>query len=334
MLYGMNIQTLKEEFTGKTNHEAYQLAFIKRMLRPNPSEPGTFLGNTQRQEFVPLLTSLFEKLPAAPQVFDIGAGGGETVEAALKYLRTATVNLLEPNPVLLARYKECLRQHASLHEGVSYCGPFEDYYQPGKAHPPLPKQPQDLVLAIHMLYHFTDPRNELITPDGDLEAAVTKMFSFLAPGGFLFIVFANQLVSTTGRAGRYYFTETGRSDVAERLLQIARSRERLLGRGEIKEVLEKQFGEGSAVVESTMTPSCFYGDDQSDIVAMCITAEIGEINDQPFDLHKLDICANFVEKHAADIGLTVESRDLPQKGMVRSNQPQIVCIIQRLSSQA
>ncbi|HEY9681356.1 MAG TPA: class I SAM-dependent methyltransferase [Oculatellaceae cyanobacterium] len=325
----MNIEKLKQEFAGKTNHEAYELAFIKRMLRPNPTEPGTFLGNTQRQEFIPLLKCLFEKLPRFPQVLDIGAGGGEIVDAALKHLHEATINLVEPNPVLLAKYQECLRCSSSLREGVSYCGPFQDYYDSSDVQMPAFEKPQDLILAIHMLYHFTDPRSEQIDPDNDLESAVAKMFSFLAPGGFLFIVFANQLVSTTGRAGRYYFSETGRVDVADRLLEIARSRERLLGQGEISKILNERFGPGCTSVESTVTPSCFYGDNVEDIVAMCITAEIGEINEQPFDLRKLDLCGSFVQKHSADIELVIESRDVPQRGMVRSNQPQIVCVIQR-----
>jgi len=37
MFTPMNINKLKEEFAGKTNHEAYDLAFTKRMLRTQRS---------------------------------------------------------------------------------------------------------------------------------------------------------------------------------------------------------------------------------------------------------------------------------------------------------
>jgi len=67
--------------------------------------------------------------------------------------------------------------------------------------------------------------------------------------------------------------------------------------------------------------SFFYADSEEDIAAMCITAEIGQINDEPFDFDKLVVCGRFVETHASEIGLTIESRDVPQKGMVRSSQP-------------
>jgi hypothetical protein len=209
---------------------------------------------------------------------------------------------------------------------------LQDYYSTSGVQPSAPSEPQDLILAIHMLYHLTDPRSEQINPDADIEEAIMAMFAFLEPGGSLFIVFANQLVSTTGLAGRYYFKEIGKSEIADRLLRIAKSREQLLAQGKIIASLNNRFGDDCASVETVVTQSCFYGDSEEDIVAMCITAEIGEINDEPFDLNKLDVCGRFVETHASEIGLTTESREVSQKGMVRSNQPQIVSIIRKCKS--
>lgn len=322
----MNIEKLKEEFAGKTNHAAYDLAFSKRLMRQDPAHPGTFLGNTQRQEFIPALNRLLQTLPPHPKIVDIGAGGGGTIDAALKNLQSATINFIEPNPVLIASYEERLAVYPYLSKGIAHCGPLEDYYaNDGRA--PIPDGPQDLALCIHVLYHHTDPRAANPNPDNDILQAVRTMLNFLKPQGSLFLVLANQLYSTTGKAGRYYFEKTGHPEIARNLLEIAQSRHRLLADGEITSLLREQNIETEFYSEPSS--SYIYGECAEDIVAMCITAEIGEVNDAPFDVQKFDICAEFIQSNPDAIGLTVEERDVPHKGMVRSNQPQMISTFKR-----
>jgi SAM-dependent methyltransferase len=321
---------LLEEFKEISNNTAYELAFSKRMLRPDPSRPGEFLGNTQRSDFVAVLKELVAKLPASPQIFDIGGGSGETtVDLALRDVAKATVNLVEPNPVLLAQYHRRLEQAPNLKLGITHRGVVEDFYRDhGKVVTQL-EGTQDLVLNIHVIYHLTDFHAAQFNPDKDILDAVRFMFSCLKPGGSIFIVCADQLVSTSGQAARYYFEKIGKSETAKRLLQIAECRKRLLCTGEIANLLNNAFSDRKASHASSITDSYWYGDSAADIVAICITGEIGEIDDKEFDVQKLVIAGEFVEQHPDRIGLAKEEREVPQKGMVRSNQPQMIAVIKR-----
>jgi hypothetical protein len=323
----INIAQLKEEFAGKSNHQAYELAFSKRMMRPHPAIEGGFLGNSQRQQFLPQLKELIRSAPGASRILDVGAGKGEIVNLAFDQLPDGTISLIEPNPLLLKEYRQRLATQPNLKEGTVHCGVLEDFYNQGALAESW--DGQHVVLAIHMLYHFTNMRAETFSPVEDLERAISTMYGMLAPSGKLFIVFADQMVSTTGLAGRFYFSKIGRSEVTERLKQTAQARLKLLQTGAIVNALNRKFPDSAAAFEVTRTNSCIFGNDETDIVAMCVTAEIGEINDQPFDCNKLEICAEFVNENRNLIGLTVESDDTARIGMTRSNQPQVITVITR-----
>ncbi|MBX9694319.1 MAG: class I SAM-dependent methyltransferase [Cyanobacteria bacterium] len=325
------MQVLKDEFRGLTNNQAYELAFNKRLLRPNLSLPGHFLGNTQRDDFLPHLRSLLKNLPQQAQIFDFGAGAGEIVDLALKHVDNATINIEEPNPLLLAQYIKRVLNSGNLSLGITHNGPLQDYYDTSNVEVARPSVQQDLALAMHMIYHLTSFESEEIDPDADIERAVSTMFSFLKPGGVLFLVFANQLISTTGQASRYYFQRKNDMRTVRNLERICASRDRLLREGSIESHLQAAFTDSLAVVSSTMTDSYIYGESREDIVAMCLTGELGEANDVPFDTEKLDILGDFVDEHETQIGLVEEQREVPQKGMIRANQPQVIVLIQRLS---
>jgi SAM-dependent methyltransferase len=326
----MAMQLLKNEFQGLTNNQAYELAFNKRLLRPNPNIPGRFLGNTQRDDFLPHLHALLHQLSEQSQIFDFGAGAGEIVELALSEVADATINLEEPNPLLLAQYLERVSKSDNLTLGVSHAGPLQDYYDKNATALRPPAQ-QDLALAIHMIYHLTNFADETIDPETDIKQAIGAMYSFLKPGGSLFIVFANQLISTTGQASRYYFQQKKDLQTVENLKLICASRDALLRKGLIEKQLDMEFPDSKAVVSSTVTDSYIYGLTRDDIVAMCMTGELGEANDDLFDIEKLEILKDFIDKHEQEIGLTVEDRDMPQKGMIRANQSQIITVIKRQS---
>ncbi len=324
-------QVLKDEFRGLTNNEAYELAFNKRLLRPNPNLTGHFLGNTQREDFLPHLRSLLKNLPKQAQIFDFGAGAGEIVDLALREVESATINIEEPNPLLLAQYVERVSNSGNLSLGILHTGPLQDYYEAANVEIARPSVQQDLALAIHMIYHLTNFEHEKIDPDADIERAISTMYSFLKPGGVLFLVFADQLLSTTGQASRYYFQRKNDMRTVGNLERISESRDRLLREGSIETHLQAAFTDSRAVVDSTVTDSYIYGETREDIVAMCLTGELGEANDAPFNTEKLDILADFINENENEIGLTKEGRELPQKGMIRAHQPQVIVLIQRQS---
>ncbi len=42
-----------DDFKGISNNEAYKRVFADRMMLPHPTDAGRFLGNTQREDFLP-----------------------------------------------------------------------------------------------------------------------------------------------------------------------------------------------------------------------------------------------------------------------------------------
>lgn len=358
---GDPLKALLDEFRGVTNERAYELAFHKRLMRPDPSRPGHFLGNTQREGFLQYLLPIVEELraPFKPkddsnetvinlfgnllsfgpprshnyglpmlQVFDFGAGAGDIVDLALKVFPWTVINLEEPNPILLSKYKAKLLNYPQLKLGIAYSGPIQDYYKPDAA-APRPEEQQDLILGIHMIYHLTHLHDPEIDPDRDLIEAVSFMYSLLKSNGVLFLAVADQRISTSGQASRYYYQKKGLDAALENHRKIADSRFRLLQEKQIAEHLNERFKESVAQIESYEDESYVYGDSKEDIVAICTTAETSESNDQPFDLEKLEIFHEFVETFPNKIDLMRETRDIPQKGMMRSNQQQIITVIRR-----
>lgn len=340
------LKALLDEFRGVTNERAYELAFHKRLMRPDPSRPGHFLGNTQREGFLQYLLPIVDELraPFKPdedlelpkhnygrppiQIFDFGAGAGDIVDLALKKFPWAVVNLEEPNPILLSKYKAKLLNYPQLELGIAYSGPIQDYYKSDTA-APRPEEQQDLILGIHMIYHLTHLHDPEIDPDRDLIEAISFMYSLLKSNGVLFLAVADQRISTSGQASRYYYQKKGHGAALDNHRKIADSRFRLLQEKQIAEQLNQRFPNSIAQIESYEDESYVYGDSKEDIVAICTTAETSESNDKPFDLEKLEIFHEFVETFPGKIGLVRETRDIPQKGMMRSNQQQIVTVIRR-----
>ena len=106
------------------------------------------------------------------------------------------------------------------------------------------------------------------------------------------------------------------------LMSIWHSRNRLLCDGGIAEILLQQLPNTCPVITSHYTPSYIYGDTMRDIAIMCLPGELCSYNEELFDVGLLQSSMTFVEKNTEQIGLVVEDWDVPQKGMVRSNQQQ------------
>lgn len=321
-----------EEFQDITNNEAYRKAFNERLLLPDPDVVGHFLGNTQRADFLPQLRQLITELPPHPNIFDVGAGAGEIIDIAFAAQESGVINLEEPNPILLAEYVERVEHHPALTLGMAHEGPLQDFYR--GADQPVPMivdASQQLVLAIHMIYHLTNFRSTApIDPRQDIIDALFFLYAKTAPGGHIFLVYADQERSTTGQAGLDYFSrQPNETATVENLKSIWRARNALLRDGEIESVLATAFPNSGPAIGVTITDSLIYGYGNEDIAIICLTGELGDADDRRFQTDKLSSCHEFIVRNPGKIGLMVEDQDVPQKGMIRSNQPQVMTVITR-----
>jgi len=324
------MDALITEFSDITNNQAYDLVFRKRLMLMHPTIPYKILGNTQRDDFLPYLEKELISLPTNPQIFDLGAGAGDTVDLALSKLKSATINFEEPNEEFFKAYKRRLAKFPHLRLGHSHLGPIQDLYK--KASINIPKTPQNLISALHMIYflsNYTDPQ---IEPVLDLKDAIRFMYKLLDKKGVIFLVYADQLKSITGKAARYYFKQQKNGNIMiENFEKIWNSRDSLLNKGQIIDFLLKKFPNKPCKVESHLASSYLYGKTKDDIVTMCLVGGLLQANDEPFTIEKLSICRDFLEKFGEEVGLTIEKRDVPQKNMFRVNAPQVITIIRRIS---
>ena len=247
--------TLEDEFRNYTNKQAYEAVFARRMMLREHPDATQVLGNSQRQDFLPFLHALLEQVPTAAHILDVGGGTGDIVDLALERREGATIHVEEPNEALLEKYRQRLSAHASLKCGTLHPVPVERL--------PLPlssggtKILCDAVLAIHMLY-FVD----------DLVDTLRALYGALRPGGVLFVVIADQLVSTTGRAGRFHYARIGDESRVRKLDECWALREELLGQAGIACLLDP---ESPPMVEVHRTESWLFGRDPDDVVAMCLS---------------------------------------------------------------
>jgi SAM-dependent methyltransferase len=303
--------TLEDEFRNYTNKQAYEAVFAQRMMLRG--QANKVLGNSQRDDFLPILHLLLEHVPANAHVLDVGGGAGDIVDLALARVDGATIHVEEPNEVLLESYRQRLLAHPSLRCGTLHPVPVERL--------PLPlssggaKILCDAVLAIHMLY-FVD----------DLVGTLRALYGSLRPGGVMFVVMADQLASTTGRAGRFHYDRIGDENRVSSLDEIWSQREALLGEAGIASLLD---GDAPPTVEVHRTESWLFGRVPDDLVAMCLSGELLSADDEMFDLRKIESCRAFLEECGESVLFGIEQRAIPQNGWHRAIQPQIVTVIRR-----
>lgn len=328
----MTEEVLKE-FKGLTNDQAYVHVFSKRMMRPIPNRPGEFFGTDQRINMIPTTQKLVAALPKNGQVFDVGAGAGDVVDFALKNAPEGTViNIEEPNPELIKAYLAKLKKYTHLKAGVAYEGPLQDYYQ-GARKGVFPKQPQNLILAIHMIYHLTDFANPKINAEMDLIEAISFLYGLLKPEGSIFIVYADLLDSRNGEAvcgmAEKYFRQKYPNDcLADNLVSIYSARNRLLGPdGSICGHLSQRYPNTKPKLHSERRQTHFFGETVEDIAVLGLATELCPSNSETFDLTKLQFCLDYVSRYPERIGLHKVKNDTPHKGMWCANEPQVMATI-------
>lgn len=325
------------EFRELTNEEAYAHVFSQRMMKPVPGRTAEYYGCDQRIDMLPFLHGLVEKLPNNAQVFDVGAGSGEVVDFALKNAPENTVvNIEEPNSILMGKYLKTLKRYPHLREGVAYDGTIQDCYR-GQAKQ-CPSQPQDLILAIHMIYHLTDFTLPQIDPEADIIDAISFLYGLLAPGGSLFVVYADLLDHDGDKAvcglAEAYFRERYPDDYfADHLVEIYKARNNLLGpNGSIGRHLERRFPNTRPKLESERRKTHFFGESIADIAVLGLATELCSSDKEKFDLAKLQFCLDYVLRYPESFGLEKEGADVPQKGRWRANEPQVIAILTKLEA--
>lgn len=323
-----------EEFDGLTNQQAYVNIFSKRMMKPVLEKESEFYGCNHRIDMLPFIRTLLRSIPENGHIFDVGAGAGDVVDFALKYVdQKITIHLEEPNPSLLQAYLKKLKDN-HLEAGVAYEGILQDYYQ-GNRRGTYPSVPQNLVLAMHMIYHLTDFTHLHIHPQDDLMEALSFLYGLLAPGGSLFVAYADLLENEDGEAicgmAERYFRHFYPSDrYADNLIAIYKARNELLGPGgSISTILAKRFPDTTPTLTLERRMCHFFGESIADLAVLGLATELCPADHNLFDTKKLQFCFDYLTDYADRMGVQKESRDVPQKGLWRGNEPHVIAIITR-----
>ena len=290
------MKKILSEFNGITNEEAYVNIFTKRMMKPIPGKNSEFYGCNHRIDMLPFIQVLIENMPEGGEIFDVGAG--EVVDFALKNAPMGTVvNIEEPNKSLMRAYKQRLQNHKNLRLGITYDGYLQDYYRK-KTQVVLPQKPQNLILVMHMIYHLTDFTQQNIQPEKDIIDAFSFLYGLLAPGGSIFIAYADLLNSETevavcGLAEKYFRKFYPKEHYADNLIAIYKARNKILGpNGLIKKYLTEQFPEINISFQSERRMCHFFGKSKADIAVLALATELCSSDSHLFDLKKLQFCLN------------------------------------------
>lgn len=325
---------ITEEFKTLTNEQAYVHVFSQRMMEPVPGCSSEFFGCDQRIAMLPHLQKLVFKLPEHAEIFDVGAGAGDVVDYALKDVPCKSIiHIEEPNQYLIKAYQNKLQAHG-LQQGIVYAGPLQDYYS-GERQIPAPTKPLDLILAIHMIYHLTDFTMPLVQPEQDLIAALSFLYSLLAPNGKIFIVYADLLarqqeLAVCSLAEKYFRHFYPQDPYAENLIAIYAARNALLGpQGSIARLLAERFPHTNPSFYAERQPTHFFGRSIADIAALALAGELCPSNEVSFEVEKLKFCYQYILQHSDSLDLQKEKRDVPQKGFWRANEPQVVAVIRK-----
>lgn len=332
----IHFEEVLEEFRELTNEEAYVHVFSQRMMKPVSNRKAEYYGCDQRIDMLPFLQTLIDKLPENGQVFDVGAGSGDVVDFALESApRNTVINIEEPNSILIQNYLKTLKRYPHLRTGIAYDGIIQNYYR-GQIVKQYPAQPQDLILAIHMIYHLTDFTMPQIDPESDIIDAISFLYGLLAPGGSLFIVYADlsdhaNNKAACGLAEAFFREKYPKKHFADHLVSIYRARNQLLGtEGNIEMHLKKRFPHTMPKLKSELRKTHFFGQSIADIGVLCLATELCSSNKDKFDLTKLQFCFDYVSHYPEKIGLEKETGNVPQRGYWRANEPQVITTLTRL----
>ncbi len=307
------------EFDGLDAHRGYHNAFA-RALKPDPLGRVLMLGTDQRDLFVPLLRrTVAEQVPAGGQIFDIGAGDGQTFGYIADAVPAGTmVSIAEPNPAYLAAYQGFLERQPHLRGGAAVLagldaldeeatGGVGDFPEPGSV---------DAALGLHMIYFATDVARSL-----------RAILRFLKPGGVYVNVVTDETTAFNGAVLRSFVESGGDTGNNDRCFAAMDERRRLLAP-------ESEGGGGLAraaaaagievEVDAIRQASRMYGNSLVDLLAF---ANISVLNGQT-GTSKFESAAKVLRDRPEEVDLRIET-DGPRTGMWSVVQPQWVTRVRR-----
>ena len=226
--------------------------------------------------------------------------------------REVFVSLIEPNPGYAEDYRAWLETQPHLRLGTVLVAGLDE----------IDKQPQTspdygdfhLVLSLHMLYFVADPA-----------ASPVRMARFLAPGGALAVVAADEVRSYTGQVLRRFIEAGGDTGDNTASLEAVESRSRLLS-GALRDTLEKEAPDARYEVATKRQPSRLYGHTLGDVIALANIGKLAVVDDAA----KFEAAADLLRTNPKAVDLRIEDAG-PRKGMWSVTQPQHLAIVRRIS---
>ncbi len=314
------LEIVCNEFEGLDPHRQYHNCFA-RVLKPDPLGRVLMMGTDQRDLFVPLLRRAVEQyVPAQGQIFDFGAGDGQTFAYIADAVPSGTtVSIEEPNPAYLAAYQSFLERQPHLHRGIAIGSGIEDLEEEARCNAvELPPQASiDLALGLHMIYFATDVPDSLRT-----------VLRFVKPGGAFFSVVTDEETAYCGAVLRTFIESGGDTGDNDRYLAAIGERGHFFapeseGGGELVAVAG---ADGIAVeVHSVRQPSRMYGHTLADLLAI---ANISVLVNVP-GTQKFESAAKTLRDSPREVDLRIETEG-PRAGMWSVVQPQWVTQVRRL----
>lgn len=312
------MDTIANEFSALDMHRQYRNAF-SRLLKWDPLGRVLMLGTDQRDLFVPeLRQAIVDFVPKAGAVFDFGCGDGQTMALAADVLPGGTRLFFEdPDPDYVDRYRRFVESWDDLEVGVALIAGFDEMDEVAlRQNLELPGEGSiNLGLALHMLFFVAD-----------LERSLIRMARFLAPGGGLFIVLADESDAYTGHALRAFIEAGGETGANAHHLGAIEERRRLFASADtllnnLRHALPKRMHRVSAQRQ----PSRLYGHSLSDMIALSAIGTLSTVE----GIEKFAVARRLLEERPELVDLRIES-DGPRAGMLSVAQPQFVVRVERM----
>ncbi|PKY38265.1 hypothetical protein RhiirA4_537137 [Rhizophagus irregularis] len=350
-------QVLKE-FTNINNNQAYDHVFRLRVLALNDgvievTSPNDYFGVDNRAGMYPTLKKALDDsiLDSSKefQLLDVGGGSGSPLDWIFsKELsknvgkRENLINVIEPNPNLLKSYLKTLEKYPHLKKNIVYQGYVQDYYEvkENSEKPPLPSDKVDFISAIHVIYHFTDYKQNNLDPHKDIINFITFLYSILKPGGAIYIAYRDQDQDFGGNVQKKYYEEVLHEyNLFQNIAKINQARDNLIYKGQIIEYLESKDEDGFKTkpkIETLKHKFSFYAKSLADMAVLGLCGNLLESNEKAFDKGRLEFMLNEIKNAAL---MKVEDEKERRFGLGRTERDgkmvwkvdasHVICIIRK-----
>jgi SAM-dependent methyltransferase len=312
------LEIVCNEFDGLDSHRQYHNSFA-RVLKPDPLGRVLMMGTDQRDLFVPLMRRAVERyVPAEGQIFDFGAGDGQTFAYVADAVPSGTtVSIEEPNPAYLTAYQAFLDRQPNLRLGIALSAGIDDFEDEARRTGVELPAGVDLALGLHMIYFA-----------GDVRDTLHAILRRVKPGGALFNVVTDEATAYCGSVLRTFIDAGGDTGDTDGYLAAIEERRRLLapadegGAGLADAIRERGI---DVELTSVRQPSRMYGHSLADLIAISNISVLANVPGTA----KFESAAKTLLDRPEEIGLRIETGG-PRVGMWSVVQPQWVSEVRRL----